>query len=219
MRRHVKDCYQRQIGCSYAGTNVCPYWGTNGLTLLGDKWLVLIEGQMACPYRMGGKQVAHFGGQMDCPYWGSRGVLTGEQNGLSLLGDKWVALIGGQMCWPYWGTNGLTLLGDKWLVFIEGQVGCPYWGTNVLTLLTDCPSWLGDKITYCPNEIWVTQGCFPVNEAVKLKCLINLFHAVITNCEHCLPVKCSYKLNWFKIPMCQMWFIYTTSVVAERFSW
>ena len=79
------------------GQMSCPYWGTNGLPLLGDKWVALI------------------GGQTSCPYWGT--------NELPLLGDKQFALIGGQMGCPFWGTNEMPLLGDKQ---VKDQNGIQY---------------------------------------------------------------------------------------------
>ena len=84
----------------YVGEFIFPLLGTNRLSLLGDKQVVLFREQTACPY------------------WGT--------NMLSFLRDKQVALIGGQTTSPYWGTNSLPLLGDKPLGLIGGQTTWPY---------------------------------------------------------------------------------------------
>ena len=58
---------------------IFPFWGTNDMPFLGDKWHALF----------GDKWNVLFGGQMICPFWGTNEML--------FLRDKWYALFEGQM--------------------------------------------------------------------------------------------------------------------------
>ncbi len=62
---------------------VLPDWGTNGSTLLGDKWFYLIGGQMTLPY-----------------LWTTGSTLLWENVSL-LLGGEW-------FCLPYCNMTGVT---------------------------------------------------------------------------------------------------------------
>ena len=111
-----------------------PYWGTTRLSLLRDKLLVLIGGQITCSYWV----------KITWPYWGT--------NYLSLLREKLLVLIEGKTTCPYWRKNYLSLLReklpvlisrDRLLVLIEGQTVWPLWSDHIrhqrlhLTFLRD----------------------------------------------------------------------------------
>ncbi len=101
----------------YVGEFIFPLLGTNRLSLLGDKQVVLFREQTACPY------------------WGTNMLSFFRDKQVALIGDKPLDFIGGQTACLYWGINHLALLVDKPLDLIMKKMDVLLWHIPLLYIV------------------------------------------------------------------------------------